>query len=174
MTNLKYKNAKKYYNNGFNLCLLKHGTKNGLVGTFKGDEEFHENLNQKVLKNLKENPKKYNYGVILGFNNIALDLDFKDDKDGKFNKAWTVEQWNILKSLMKEKYGIELSLEKGTIIQQSPSGGYHIFYKLKDEMKENIKKDGRTSIQDKGLNGGWLDTRHGNGYVIGAGCSVIY
>ena len=93
-----------------------------------------------------------NYGVCPNGVGVIIDLDIKDERDGtKFFKE--------LETGQDESDRIFDS----TFMVKSPSGGYHLYLTISDEV-------GNANSFDKEVTA--IDVRGWGGYVVGPGCSI--
>lgn len=110
-----------------------------------GKVPFIENWKEIRFREYKEFPE--NFGVILGRDDVVLDFDprnFEVDRDP-------------IKEFLGEK-------PKETLTVSTPSGGWHLYYKLSESQQWEYRS---IVSKIKGLQG--LDIKKYGGQVVGAG-----
>jgi hypothetical protein len=142
----KNKCIKFFLSNGFYIFPLSANSK----VPPKGFTDF-ENNSISALEDYKpEDYNGFNFGVLAGKHRdgalVLIDVDKSDKKDGM----------KVLKELQQEGCGLPK-----TLVQKTPSGGYHYFYRVDEPLKQG------TNILGLGV-----DIRSKGGYVVGAGSKI--
>ncbi len=106
-----------------------------------------------TLKYATKSKVKGNYGILTGHRNniVVVDLDFYDKKE---------KQFNFNNSLFIKEFGKEFINLFNTYTQRTANGGFHLFFKYDEEIRQTKNSNHQ------------IDIRNDGGYVVGVG-SVI-
>jgi len=91
-----------------------------------------------------------NIGWMMGDEYIALDFDFRDDKQGRNTLAWLAQHYPAIRA---------------TLTQRSQSGGWHKVFRLKPEQRGKLRKHSNAKLGPSSANSG-LDILTGNAIIV--------